>query len=706
MIGASKILTVSYGTFSCTLEGFDEPFSTMKAIAEYFRDLAADDRYFGAEPPTPDAAMLHKIAEREIQRRVEAKINANGVVLRAEEMPTADVPVLAAAANLPPPVAASVVTGDTTATEAAPRADAPTEADSVAAKLMRIRSAVAQSQAPAARPAFAATEFHATDFAGADYVEDETPAVIPAAMDDPVAAEDALPEDLPLQPLDDSDLLAEDYTPEDLAPETEASPEDSPEDSPEVWADAAPDAFLPADVMSDAASPLTDDPADLAALDDDDLEMDADELAEWDNAFDDQPLPDLPEDLLDDGLMAVAQPGVPPAAAPVAAAPAAALPAADEPDLAAMDAETALLAALTMPQAPEPAPEPVVAEKAMRARARVIKIRRTEAAPAPLATSPAAANASLSPEAEADLARELAALEQDTPPAPAGPEPQAGVPVEPAPAPRPETELRKQIGAPAGDEAVSRLLEQTDSEMRVPENRRRLSALAHLKAAVAATVADRRAGAAPPPSDAARMDPYRSDLERAVRPRRPGATEADRPAPLVLVSEQRIDRQTAAAVAATRPERPSAPQAAPVQAAPAQPVAAPGYIRPRRVTSAALALAPEDDDSEDDGDGDNIFTDTNGFADFAERLGVRGIADLLEAAAAYTACVEGRPHFSRPQLIRHVIAVAPEGEISRENGLRGFGTLLRSGKIQKIKRGQFVLTEGSRYITEARKLAR
>ena len=39
-------------------------------------------------------------------------------------------------------------------------------------------------------------------------------------------------------------------------------------------------------------------------------------------------------------------------------------------------------------------------------------------------------------------------------------------------------------------------------------------------------------------------------------------------------------------------------------------------------------------------------------------------------------------------------------QLTREESLRSFGKLLRQGKIQKVSRGQFTISQSSRYIQQ------
>ncbi len=877
MLGPSKILTVSYGTFSCTLEGFDDPFSTMKGIAEYFRDLAADDRYFGAEPPTPDAAMLQQIAEREIQRRVEAKVGKDGIVLRQRDAvsPAAEPPLVRnteteplrvalapampaqaaagpdiAAGELPVPEPAAPVVVDLAAAEPVvgdslphapaplgddrgeplwedaadtirvpgPAARLPSDDDSVAAKLARIRAAVAAARAaPAAEPvadAIAATVYEDDDGAAAeaeavaapdfdfaidmsddtvvdleitaDAAADATPDAVSAedgpypangehaaafdaqtdailaamAEDAPVEADAAeqggLPpdaqtfENIPAGAADSAGAadrgdvaaliaaMAGEAEPAGNAMRDTMSSDDALLGAMVAIEDAVKDSGWADDAEPFEAEPVAADPVAIAEDDGQDDWAEADltpepafakqvghapdvaepvaAQADLTEAPEAGPDADAPRGTGADVLvlrqantMPEAEPapaGVEPQAEPDASVDATGTEAddalaatlrdlgvEDEDSSAAADAaegeSAAAMSDATDDDAPDEsertgeateaaAPRPSLLQ---RARARVIKVRASDIMPEDVpAAARTGANGGLTEDEEAELLAELARVESEF-----SDEPQ-------------DEESGRAIleGTPENDEAaVSRLMEEANTKLEGAENRRRFSAIAHLKAAVAATVADRKLKATDPvaiPRNADdATDAYREDLSKAVRPRRPvsetaSATqrptiEPSRPAPLVLVSEQRIDR----------------PAGGHQDAA---------LVRPRRVSAGNLALP--DDQTSDEADEDIALSpeDAKNFAEFAGRMGAETLSELLEAAAAYTATVEGHAHFSRPQILSKVANVAEDDDYSREDGLRSFGMLLRQGKIQKVRRGQFVLTDTSKFMAEARRSAR
>ena len=208
--------------------------------------------------------------------------------------------------------------------------------------------------------------------------------------------------------------------------------------------------------------------------------------------------------------------------------------------------------------------------------------------------------------------------------------------------------------APEFETDVSRLMEKADAQMDEPETTKRRNAFQALKAAVAARKADIGLGGREP-AEEEMSEEYRSDLAQVVQPRQssdepksaPERNGTKRPAPLRLVAEQRVD------VEAEKPAQPAADSA---------------------------AEATEDQD----------------FADFVEKSGAHELPDLLEAAASYLALVEGKKQFSRPQLMSKVRLIAGE-DYSREEGLRSFGQLLRSGKLEKIRGGRFTVTPETGY---------
>ena len=674
MVNTSKILTVSYGTFSCTLEGFDDSFDTMKAIAEYFRDLAADDRYFGAEPPTPDAEMLARIAEKEISRRVEAREESGSIVLR----PTLAAPTAAAAAAVSS-IEEAVESDAEPVSEAsgeAPEAEKPQDTPDIEESVLAAISADALvNQEEDAEPEPAETE--TTPDTDTRAVLDQVSDVVdpePEAVEQDVAI---LP-DVPADADQDADDAQESQIMQSNATVSEADRDSiaaklqrirsvvssEPQTEPEAEEDEVAGATL--DLIGEDVAAVAEEVEEVA------VEAEEPEIEEQE-----EPAAELPEETT--------------------------VSVSEEEDRADEDWAEEDWAEEDWTEEDSDVTEDLQQETPYSLRARVMKVKRADLDAAAtdagdIKTDQTGKTGGLSDEEEAELQRELAEVEaemsggadaayndefddeqddefegEDSLIAEDGDESQfddaSGENMFEDEAPQHTLAAARRVVRQSSDahvrlttesveegQEVNRLLDETNSQLDEPEGNRRRNAIAHLRKAVMATKAEK--SHSKPEVKADPETAYREDLASVVRPRRPvgNMPRTERPAdtrqaPLKLVAEQRVDL----------PERQAA-----------------APVRPRRVSSRQVVEAPSGD--------------TSGFAQFAQEMGATELPDLLEAAAAYMSFIEEREQFSRPQLMTKVRQVS-KGDFSREDGLRVFGQLLRQGKIEKIRGGRFTVSD-------------
>lgn len=778
MVSSSKILTVSYGTFSCTVEGFEDPLAVVKETTQFFRSVVQDDRFFGAEPPQLDS----DLAEELFRQQVSARTTPNGLVLSP------------ASQNSVVPHAETTVKTPVSPATSEPVAINPTPESLPPVSNAAMPHAVSSDTAKAD---LAGIELENPSLTTSADQTGGTPPIHAPLSEDTLPSDDLIEEEAARQLIEDDEAadptISEIYTPsQDLtdddadntridqkallsalagydaneehvsetsapastAPEKENEGEDkAPLDILETTTNTSAPALAGGDIITNKLARIravvsgtanAETTENITRENNDDLTSSVTNKLEASSEFG---KPDVVDEQQNEAPQAV---GFEDSIAPFS----------DTSDTIVFKDEA------------EGANQPTTQNRTTKLT-RILKVRRSDFEAA-IAADPVedihedeglialtsdddvpedtGATPTLSLEAEDDLTRELQAIAEElslndpantaddaaarmdvnVPPetskawdadaqmdvatktplrredplrlenalnATHTPTDQGGHETSSQPAPEfganattDETANTKaadsvEEGDLAGENLITtarkaikmanpvramltettvkdgdafRLMEETDTQFDEPEGNRRRSAIAHLRAAVAATRADQKLGK----KSGSEEDPYREDLANVVRPRstKPSQSRSERPsaipapqqaqAPLTLIAEQRVqDKATYAAET---------------------------QIQPRRVDR-ATRIPPEHEIR-------------NGFAVYADEVGAHNLSEKLEAAAAFLSFIEGRDQFSRPQLMT-ILRDAETAESSREDRLRNFGRLLREGKIEKTPGGRFTASQ-------------
>ena len=651
----TKKLAVAYGGFACVLEGFDNPFPTMRKVVRYFQEISENH---------PDFAGYHQVADFEELRarlgkdgeagRLSLEPIAGGVQIRRFDV-LADDTAIAPAPPLAEDTGSEGDAGGDVEDHDGPQpvtADAWHQADDAPA---------GSGEEPAAR-SDGSDEVH-----GAAAQPVAEPAADPGEFPPEVAedADTATMADGGSEAESEADVQTRAESPHEAhAEQAETADEQpaAPDQSPEPALAETPDHRM-TDGHNAADGPTKDEPRH-------DHHWQGDSLVFANN-------PAIPADAPAESTDTSDRTGP---AEPTVEEPAP-LPGAPEPEPESKPRAEA-------EPAPEPEPQPQPAPRTAESEKTPDHARKPVAA---LRLGPEMAR---KPDAERPVAPSFIDTIEEKP------EPKSGLFRARTPAPAttetPAAKVDKPNTPPATQEAdtepkrrglgpikLGGLLRRKDADTAPPDQ------------TPAATTAE-------PP---ARKPAHTADPLPAAAPGRLRVVEGnaqDTPPQPALTPPPPADvvREVPAETPAAAPPEPApAPTPTPAPAAAPAPATAPAQQSPGSRSDAMkdrlhASFADQRDPAPTTmnigpGEGDS---DPGSPAGFARAVGAASLPEMMAAAAGYMMMIEDRDRVTRPDIMSMVQAVAGDTPLSAEAKVKAFGKLVRSGQIVRADGGQFFLS--------------